>query len=328
MRRLALFAGGALLAVACAAAPAPAPALATHVTASHADADADGHDAGNVPDASSETFVDAAPPSPPYDLAADRSRIEALAKDELGAATSTTVAQESFVLVAAPGWSATALATSRALTTRAIDAYFHGRFDKRPARAVAVYLFPEAKSYQAYCRAKIGGECPSEFGVYYPDRRRIVMNAGPGLGTLTHELVHPIVESDFPGAPTWIDEGIASLFEAPVIPRDGEIHGVKNWRLPRLLTGMKSPSESASTRIEALFAMSNATFRDGLEKLHYATARYLCQWLDEKGWLWPFYRQWRDGVKDDPSGEKAFTKVTGMTPAQATAPFQAWVTKL
>jgi len=43
------------------------------------------------------------------------------------------------------------------------------------------------------------------------------MNAGLGLGTLTHELIHPIVETDFPRAPTWINEGIASLFEAPMI---------------------------------------------------------------------------------------------------------------
>ena len=44
----------------------------------------------------------------------------------------------------------------------------------------------------------------------------------PWADTITHELVHPIVESDFPRAPTWIDEGLASLFEAPVLPRPGE----------------------------------------------------------------------------------------------------------
>ena len=57
-------------------------------------------------------------------------------------------------------------------------------------------------------------------------------------------------------------------------------------------------------------------------------ARYLCQWLDERNLLWPFYRQWRDGVKDDPTGEKTFTKVVGMTPTQANVPWTAWVKAL
>lgn len=45
-------------------------------------------------------------------------------------------------------------------------------------------------------------------------------------------------------------------------------------------------------------------------------ARYACQWLDERGKLWPFYRAWRDGVRDDPSGEKAFERIVGMTQAE------------
>lgn len=313
MRRLALV----LLVLGCGSPPAPKPEPPTHVTTS--DATEPPVDAG----------IDVAPPPPPpYDLVADRARIVDVAHDELGASVPATVVQDAFVLVAAPGWIEAALQASKSLATRAIDAYFNGRFDKRPARAVGVYLFPDGKTYQAYCRARLGGDCPSVFGFYRPDLRRIIMNAGPGLGTLTHELVHPIVEADFPGAPTWIDEGLASLFEAPVIPREGEIHGMKNWRLPRLLTGMNAAKEQSSARLDALFGMANETFRDDLEKLHYATARYVCQWLDERGLLWPFYRQWRDGVKDDPTGEKTFTKVVGMTPAQANVPWTAWVKKL
>jgi hypothetical protein len=260
---------------------------------------------------------------PPYDLAGDRKRVEATAREELGDVSIQT-AQDVFVLVAAPGWNASALASSVELTTRAIDAYFNGRFDKKPDKAIGVYLFPEAKSYQAYCRAKLGGECDSPFGMYHPNIRRIVMNAGPGLGTLTHELVHPIVESDFPRAPTWINEGIASLYEAPVIPRTGEIHGVKNWRWPKVIAGVNA----GAARVDALFGMSDATFRGPEEKMHYANARYVCQWLDQRGLLWPFYRAWRDSYESDPTGEKAFFRVTSQTPAQANAAWTAWVKAL
>jgi len=270
-----------------------------------------------------------APPPKPYDLAADRARIASVAREELGPKAGVEVAQDVFVLVAAPGWNERALEESTSLTTHAIDAYYTGRFDTKPARAIGVYLFPEEKSYQAYCRAHLGGACDSPFGMYHPDLRRIVMNAGPGLGTLTHELVHPIIEADFPRAPIWLNEGIASLFEAPVIPRKGEIHGVKNWRLPRLLAGMKSAAERRDARLDALFGMTDEAFREeSLEKLHYATARYVCQWLDARGLLWPFYRAFRDRFSEDPTGAKAFAAVTHQTPGEANAAWTAWVKAL
>src|SRR5208283_4207269 len=195
-------------------------------------------------------------------------------------------------------------------------AFFTGRFTTRPARPVAVYLFASAAPYERFCKEHLHEACMSSFGFYRPDVRTIVMNAGPGIGTLTHEMVHPLVEGDFGGAPTWIDEGLASLFEAPLLPRAGEIHGAKNWRLPRLRAALGSAKEREHTTLDALFAMSDATFRDDDESLHYAMARYACQWLDERGQLWTFYRAWRDGVKTDPTGEKAFAAATGQTPAQ------------
>jgi len=305
--RAAFFAFAAALVLSCSQAPPPA----RHVDVKPA-----------------PTTVAPAPPAPAYDLAADEDRIRAEARSELGDRTQTQIAQGVFVLVAAPGWNQAALAASTDLTTRAIDAYFHNRFDKRPERAIGVYLFADGKSYQAYCKAHLGGECDSPFGMYHPDIKRIVMNAGPGLGTLTHELVHPIVEADFPRAPIWLNEGIASLFEAPVLPAKGEIHGIKNWRLPRLLEGMRAPAEQKQARLDVLFGMSDDTFRDGEEKLHYATARYVCQWLDQKGWLWPFYRGWRDRVDGDPTGEKTFAEITKMTPAEANGLWTAWVKAL
>lgn len=260
-----------------------------------------------------------------YDLAADRARIVEHAREELGAEVRATVGQETFVLVATPGWNAGDLAASRELATGALDAYFNHRFRTRPAQAVAVYLFASSGPYQAYCKAHLGGPCLSKYGAYHPDRRLIVMNAGLGLGTLTHELVHPIVEADFPRAPTWINEGIASLFEAPVLTGPGEITGAKNWRLPRLRAALASKGEHGRARVDGLFGMSDASFRGDAEDLHYALARYVCQWLDENGWLFAFYQRWRDGVEDDPTGEKAFTAVVGRTPAAANEAWAKWV---
>lgn len=259
------------------------------------------------------------PPTVTYDLVADLASRVADAKRELGDATPASVEADVFV-VAGPGASGTVKFVRDTLA-----AYFNGRFDKRPARAVSIYMFASAAPYEAYCKKRWNEACLSPYGFYHPDPRIIVMNAGPGIGTLSHELVHPIVETDFPRAPTWINEGIASLFEAPVMPRAGEIHGAKNWRHPRLIAGLASPKERDEAKLDALFGMTDARFRGDNERLHYATARYVCQWLDSRGELWPFYRKWRDNVASDPTGARAFAEVTKLTPEQASEAWLKWV---
>lgn len=255
-----------------------------------------------------------------YDLGRDqRERIE-LAQRELGPRTRSKIVEKVFVVVGDTN--------GTALMESATAAYFNGRFDRRPEQAISVYLFSSSQRYEAYCREHLGAPCLSIYGFYRPDLRRIVMNAGLGLGTLTHELVHPIIDSDFPQAPTWINEGIASLYEAPVIPRPGEIHGRKNWRYPRLMTALGNPEQRAQVTIPHLFSLSDAEFRGEEEDLNYALARYVCQWLDEQDKLWPFYRGWRDGFASDRSGEKAFVTATGMTPKDATPKFLRWLRAL
>jgi hypothetical protein len=242
-----------------------------------------------------------------YDLPADVAHRSAEAKAELGTRATVSTVQDVFVLIT-PSGQATQAGTAE-LTKKVLRAYFNGRFSKKPSQAISVYLFPEAKAYEAYCQKRWATACGSPFGFYRPDERRIVMNAGPGIGTLTHELVHPIIETDFPGAPTWLNEGLASLFEALSMPAPGQIHGVKNWRHPRLLRALGSDKERDNASLPALFAMGDDTFRGPGEDLHYATARYLCQWLDQKGLLWAFYRRYRDHHVEDPTGAQSFLAV-------------------
>jgi hypothetical protein len=164
------------------------------------------------------------------------------------------------------------------------------------------------------------------YGFYQPTERAMVMNIGLGLGTLTHELVHPLVEADFYDAPTWLNEGIASVFEAPVIPKKGEIHGVKNWRYPILRTAMQQDPQN--TRLSAVFRLSDEEFRGRHESENYALARYVCQWLDEKKKLWDFYHLYRDTYAQDPKGTAAFAKVMDHTPEEMDAAFERWVKAL
>ncbi len=267
------------------------------------------------------------PSKAPYDLAKDLLGRDSDAKKRLGRGAETAVVGDVFVLVGARGFTGPSFAASRDLVSRALTAFYNGRFDKKPSEAITVYLFGDAATYGAFCKTALGEPCISVYGFYWPSERWMVMNAGLGIGTLTHELVHPLVEADFPRAPTWLNEGIASIFEAPSLPKPGEIHGVKNWRLPRLRAALGS-GERAKALPHTLFGMSDATFRDDDESLHYSLARYFCQWLDERGKLWEFYHAYRDARTEDPSGEQSFKKVVGRTPLEMESTFLGWVARL
>lgn len=277
------------------------------------------------PGSGATTEIGDAGSEPAYDLEADRERRMHAAEADLGAHAQATKVTAPFVLA---GPSAAAIRGAAPFIESVLTAYRNGRYGKSPERAISIYVFPAAATYHAYCRRVYGGnECVSRFGFYQPDERKIIMQGGAG-GTLSHELSHPFYEADFPDGPTWLNEGIASVFEQPILYPKGEIHGGKNWRLPRLLQALGSPKERSWARIEALFGMPDDTFRGELESLHYATARYLCQWLDERALLWPFYQAYRDGFASDPTGEKAFRAVVGSSPTDATRAWHRWLRAL
>lgn len=281
-----------------------------------------------APSAISNAAPTAAPAEAPYDLEADRQRRAAAAKKELGSRTVVAVVSDIFVVIGPPGWQGQAFDQSVSLMKSSMAAYMNNRFAKKPARAISVYLFAEGASYERFCKQQYDAPCIAHYGFYQPADRYMVMNAGLGLGTLTHEIVHPLVESDFPEAPTWLNEGIASLFEAPMITKPGEIHGAKNWRHPRLKRAMTSAAEKDKARLSSLFGMADTTFRGDGEDLHYSLARYVCQWLDERGKLWTFYQRWRDTAATDPTGVKAFHEIVGMTPEEANVPWGKWALAL
>jgi len=151
------------------------------------------------------------------------------AASALGTKTVTHVDIDAFVLVDADHGSHFPRAVD--LARQAVAAFFNGRFDRHPTRAVTVYVFSSQDAFQRFCTARTHGPCPTTFGEYGRVSREIVMHATPGAETLTHEMVHPIVQVDFPRAPAWLDEGIAALYENPVFScGKGFVTGIGNWR--------------------------------------------------------------------------------------------------
>jgi hypothetical protein len=147
-----------------------------------------------------------------------------------------------------------------------------------------VFLFDGAQSYESHAKALFGETPETPFGYASSKHHALVMNIATGGGTLVHEMVHPYVAAAFDDAPSWFNEGLASLFEQ-CGEDGGHIVGYTNWRLAGLQSAIR---RGQADRLSTLAAMNEARFRDDDEALHYAEARYLMLYLQEHGLLRSF----------------------------------------
>ena len=215
---------------------------------------------------------------------------------------------------------------SVALVQRALGPLFNERFDQPPYQAVTVLIFSTTGAYEKGCRTRLGKACEERFGSYRPLTRTIFVDAERGISSALHELTHAIMQNDFALARAWMVEGLAAVYERPVFYGDGGITGSTSWRLDRLKQALALRDRERSTAgIDALLAMSDEDFLGRDVDLHYAIAVMVCQWLDQQGLLWPFYRAWRGTVRQDPTGSAAFEAVVGQSPAHATEAWRTWV---
>jgi len=187
----------------------------------------------------------------------------------------------------------------RSLTVRwAADMLEHDLFANRPNRILDIYLFGTAETYAAGVRT-LTGEAPSTpYGFYSPSHDAMYMDIATGGGTLVHEIVHPYVEADFPGAPPWLNEGLGSLFEQSA-ERGGHIVGLTNWRLPGL---QKTIRRGQLQSFATLTKLPTDEFYGDDSGTNYAQSRYLLYYLQETGKLRRFYRSFRDNHVQDPTG--------------------------
>ncbi|MCK4850729.1 MAG: hypothetical protein KAT11_05220, partial [Phycisphaerae bacterium] len=180
-------------------------------------------------------------------------------------------------------------------------------FSREPNKIITIYLFRDKESYRKYAWSLFAEQPATPYGYYSPEHEALVMNIDTGGGTLVHEIVHPLLTADFPSAPSWFDEGLASLYEQSH-QRDGQITGMLNWRLPVLQKGLRAGHFVA---LEKLLAGNNDEFYDDPHGMHYAQARYLCYYLQEKRLLRRFYREFKKDHSADPTGIKTLLRVTG-----------------
>jgi len=198
-------------------------------------------------------------------------------------------------------------------------------FATEPDQIITVYLFKNDADYRRYAKELFGDKPDTPFGYYSNRHRALIMNIETGGGTLVHEMCHPLIERDFPNYPTWFNEGFASLHEQ--CQREGEsLVGLPNWRLPAL---QKAIREGKALALKDLLAKTNAaSFYNQDKGLNYATARYLCQYIQQRGTLKEFYAQLKATISTDPTGQKTLERVLGKSLGEIEPAWQKWVLSL
>ena len=152
------------------------------------------------------------------------------------------------------------------------------------------------------------------------------MNIATGGGTLVHEMVHPLLKTDFPEVPTWVDEGLASLYEA-CREQNGHIVGMINWRLPGLLDAIK---KGGFIPLKTMMSTTSTEFYNTeVSGLHYAEARYFLFYMQESGVLRTFYKKFHSRFAVDRTGMKFVSEVFGGKSIDAIEKgWKAWVLTL
>jgi len=184
-------------------------------------------------------------------------------------------------------------------------------FKTDPTEIIDIWLFKDDESYRKHAKLLFEDTPTTPFGYYSASHRALVMNISTGGGTLVHEIVHPFMRANFPACPTWFNEGLASLYEQSA-EKDGHIRGLINWRY----TGLeKAVKEGKLISFQKLLSLSEDDFYGGVNdpgySQYYAQSRYLCFYLQEKGLLTKFYREFVANVKTDPTGYETLKRVLG-----------------
>lgn len=218
------------------------------------------------------------------------------------------VIEEPFVVVgdepfdSVQGW---AQGTIRWATSRLKQDYFPAD----PKQIITIWLFRDRLSYEQNLYDVFRDYPHTPFGYYSRKSRALVMNIDTGGGTLVHEIVHPFMEANFPKCPSWLNEGMGSLYEQ-CSDRNGKIWGLVNWRLRGLQEALKDEEYELPT-FEELCKTTTAEFYYDDPGTHYAQSRYLCFYLQEQGLLRKFYHEFRRNSEEDASGYETLQRVLG-----------------
>ncbi len=197
----------------------------------------------------------------------------------------------------------TASALNRYVTGTIRWAHKHFRkdyFAKNPPKIITVFLLADTKTYKAVAKAVSGEPPDTPYGYFSPSHNAMVMNIRTGGGTLVHEMFHAYGPANDPTMPSWINEGMASLYEqcgTRKVAGKEQIIGRTNWRLAGLQKHIRAKT---TVPFDKLCQSSDNKFYS--TACGYAQARYLMYYLQQNHKLRAFWATYSKTRAADPTG--------------------------
>ena len=199
------------------------------------------------------------------------------------------------------------------------------RYFKKPAvRPVSILLFHDETAYRSEAkRLFVTGEI-SRHGFFVPHLNTVVLNAAAGRPALLHELTHALLAFDFPDAPAWLREGLATLHEDCQI--DPASAGLAIRPEARRRTLQVALENGQLPSLESL--LRKPQFQGPEAPVYYALARHFCLFLDRQAALAPVYRAIRAGKGGGADNAATILRLLRRDSwAELEADFRAWVVK-
>jgi hypothetical protein len=228
-------------------------------------------------------------------------------KKKLPSSDFTIIIQPPFVVIGDEP-AAAVKAHSENTVKWAVDKLKQDYFANDPKEILDIWLFKDAASYERNALRLFGEKPTTPYGYYSSAHEALIMNISTGGGTLVHEIVHPFIEANFPNCPPWLNEGLGSLYEQSGEVK-GHIHGYPNWRLPGLQAAIRAGKVAP---FKELMSLDARAFYNDDKGTNYGQSRYLCYYLQQKGLLLRFYREFLANQRADPSGHETLRRVLGV----------------
>jgi hypothetical protein len=156
-----------------------------------------------------------------------------------------------------------------------------------PDPTISLVLMPSLDRYRTFC--EVFDDTPSDLGFYRPDFRVAIANLGNSIGNLRHELVHPLIDDDFPDMPSWLGEGIGSLYGTAKCSATG-CEFLVNYRLRDLQKAIK---DGTLPSVAELADSNSAEVHGSRGMMYYAMSRYVLLFVDQHGKLSQLYAELR-----------------------------------
>jgi hypothetical protein len=78
---------------------------------------------------------------------------------------------------------------------------------------IRVLVLEDRAQFKRFLVREMQIDDPPSFGIYVPPYKLFATYEDSGMGTFTHEILHPLVESNLKDRPLWAKEGIPTFFE-------------------------------------------------------------------------------------------------------------------